>query len=161
MVGSTLLWQFFSMFGDIQAWIGLTVGVLLIYQILPQTSKKRIAWIIFALLPAVIFSYQLTYVLKEWLHVPRPCADLSECPTSYSLPSGHAAVIFAFLAVSALNVKKKEVYIVAAALAVLVSLSRIFLNYHTPVDVIVGAAIGVFCGYLIHTAYKTFPMLMK
>ncbi|MDI6798709.1 MAG: hypothetical protein QMD12_01790 [Candidatus Aenigmarchaeota archaeon] len=45
-----LFWQILSLFGEIQYWIGLAVGVLIIYQILPHRDKKRIAWIIFALL---------------------------------------------------------------------------------------------------------------
>jgi len=155
-----LLWQIFSLFGEIQYWIGLTVGVLIIYQLLPHRDKKRIAWVIFALLPAIIFSYQITYLFKIWFQVPRPCLELSQCPTDYSLPSGHAAVIFAFASVFSLETKKKKFYLAVFILAVLVALSRVFLGFHTYADIAAGALVGVFSGYLIHAAYKTIPILL-
>lgn len=157
---TTVFWQFFSLFGEIQYWIGLTAGVLIIYQILPKRDKKKIAWIIFALLPAIVFSYQITYLLKIWFKVPRPCFGLGQCPIGYSFPSGHATVIFAFASVFSSESRKKKFYLAAFILAVLVALSRVFLNYHTYVDILVGALIGTFSGYLIHAAYKTIPILL-
>jgi len=154
------MWKFFSMFGDIQYWIGIGISTLLIYQILPKTSKKKITWIIFILLPAVLFSYQLTYVLKLWFQIPRPCSGMPNCPSTYSFPSGHSAVIFAFAFVSCMNVKKKEIYVFTIPLAFVVALSRVFLNYHTYVDIVAGASVGVFCGYLMAILYKRIRLLL-
>lgn len=154
------IWQILSLFGEIQYWIGLGVGVLIIYQLLPHRDKKKIAWIIFALLPAIIFSYQITYLLKLWFKVPRPCFGSDQCPTSYSFPSGHATVIFAFASVFSLETRKKRFYLAVFILAILVSLSRVFLNYHTYADILAGALIGMFSGYLIHAAYRTIPILL-
>lgn len=155
-----LFWQILSIFGEIQYWTGLTVGALIIYQFLPKRDKKKIAWVIFALLPAIIFSYQITYLLKLWFKVPRPCLGLGQCPASYSFPSGHATVIFAFASVFSLETRKKKFYLAAFMFAALVALSRVFLNYHTYADILAGALIGMFSGYLIHEAYRTIPILL-
>jgi undecaprenyl-diphosphatase len=154
MIDSTIIWQALSMFGDVQYWIGLVVGAILIYFTLSKKSKKRVAWIIFVLVPAAIFAFQFSYVLKLWFEIPRPCVELAMCPGTYSFPSSHAAVIFAFAVATSLNIKKRLVWIGTVALAILVSISRVALNYHTPVDIIAGALIGIFSGFILQEAYK-------
>ncbi|MDI6798710.1 MAG: phosphatase PAP2 family protein [Candidatus Aenigmarchaeota archaeon] len=99
-------------------------------------------------------------MFKIWFQVPRPCLELSQCPTGYSFPSGHAAVIFAFASIFSLETKKKKFCLAAFMFAILVALSRVFLNYHTYADILAGALVGMFCGYLIHAAYKTIPILL-
>jgi undecaprenyl-diphosphatase len=157
MIDLTIIWQFFSMFGDVQYWIGLVVGAILIYIVLRKSGKRRMAWVVFALVPAIIVAFQLSYVLKLWFQVPRPCVDLADCPITYSFPSSHAAVLFAFAVVTSLNIKKRLVWILVVVLAVLVSYSRVALNYHTPVDVLAGSLVGIFSGLIIQKMYKSFP----
>lgn len=149
-------WHFLSIFGDIRYWIGFAVCSLITYFILNERSKKRMVWVIFSMLPAVLFSYQLSYVLKLWFKIPRPCISLIACPMSYSFPSGHTAVMFAFATISVLNIKKRWPWIPIILLAGLVSVSRLFLNYHTSIDIFVGVVVGIFCAYIIQTVYKTF-----
>ncbi len=158
---TSLIWQFLSYFGDIQYWLGLTVAILIIYQILDKQDKKRMAWIVFALLPAIIISSQLTFSIQNIFQVPRPCAGLVDCPGEFSFPSAHATLIFAFATVVSLNTMKYKIYLFVFPLAVLVALSRVFLNYHTYPDIIVGALIGIFSGYLTYLSYKTIPSLFK
>jgi undecaprenyl-diphosphatase len=154
-----IIWQLLTMFGDIQYWVGLTVGAFIIYLLLPHRDKSRITWIILAMLPAILLSYQFAYVLKLIAQVPRPCFGTAYCPSTYSFPSGHAAVIFAFATVLAMKIKKKIVWAIFI-FAALVALSRVMLNVHTYFDIMAGAAVGVFCGYLFFTAYKTLPMIL-
>lgn len=153
MVGISF-WEFFTTFGDIQYWVGLTIGVLIIYHILPQKDRKRVAWFIFALLPAVILSYEITNLAKDFFKVPRPCLGLAYCLNSYSFPSGHATVIFAFASIVALATKRKELFIPSILLAILVSLSRVYLNLHTFSDIFAGALVGIFTGYLVYKTYR-------
>lgn len=145
------------MFGNIQYWIGLVVGTIMIYLALPKKEKRRVTWVVFSLIPAAIFAFQLSHVLKLWLQVPRPCVGEIGCPSTYSLPSNHASVIFAFAVVTAINIRKRLVWLVCVALAVLVSISRVALGYHTPLDIMIGSLIGIFCGFIIQKTYKTFP----
>jgi undecaprenyl-diphosphatase len=142
------------MFADIPYWIGLTVGFLIVYPLLTRADKEKTRWVLSSLLPAVFLSYLLSFSLKLLFRVERPCALLEICPSGYSLPSGHSAVIAAFAAVTVLNMGKNRLYLLTIPLAFLVGLSRIFLNFHTPIDVISGALIGTFCGYLVQFLNK-------
>lgn len=150
------IWEFFSFFGDTQFWIGLIVTSLLIYCILPRKGRKQIAWVVLALLPAIILSYGISTAVKEITGIPRPCFGLEYCPEGYSLPSRHASVIFTFASVVALFTKRKELIFASFALAILVSLSRVFLNYHTYFDIAIGALIGLASGYLVYKIYQRF-----
>lgn len=149
-------WEIFTIFGDIQYWVGLTVAALIIYHVLPQKARKKIAWFIFALLPAVILSYQITNLAKDFFKVPRPCFGLEYCPSGYSFPSGHATIIFAFASVVAFATRRKELIIPSFILAVLVSASRVYLNFHTFVDVLAGALVGTISGYLVYRVYHAY-----
>lgn len=143
----TIVWQFISMFADTRCWIGVTVGFFIIYSMISKPYRKRVRWV-FCIFTAVLVSYLVSFFLKMLFQVPRPCSFLDTCPTTPSFPSGHAAVIFAFATVMVLNAKRNKLYLLAVPLAILVALSRIFLNYHTPVDVIAGMSIGIFFGYV-------------
>lgn len=145
----TIIWQFISMFADIQYWIGLTVGFMIIYPMLSKSYRKRVRWVS-CILSAVLASYLISFLLKMVFQVQRPCLFMDTCPSTPSFPSGHAAVISAFAIIMVLNAKKNRLYLLAIPLAILVYMSRIFLNYHTPVDVIAGMCVGIFCGCLAH-----------
>jgi undecaprenyl-diphosphatase len=150
------IWGFFSYFGDTQFWMGLIVISLLIYYILSRKERKQIAWIVLALIPAIILSAAISTVVKDILKMPRPCYGLEGCPEGYSLPSRHATVIFAFSTVVSIATRKKELIFSSFALAIIVSLSRVFLNYHTFWDITVGMIIGIVVGYLTYKIYKRF-----
>ncbi|EKD67284.1 MAG: Undecaprenyl-diphosphatase [uncultured bacterium] len=73
-------------------------------------------------------------------------------PLGYSFPSGHAASAFALATVLAyIEPKwKKGLYV----LAILISLSRIYLGHHYPIDVIVGGLLGWVIGFIVVRWYK-------
>ncbi|MEJ0030491.1 MAG: phosphatase PAP2 family protein [Bacteroidota bacterium] len=62
--------------------------------------------------------------------------------TNYSFPSGHTATAFCFAILLALLVKRRSVFFVVIAFAILVAYSRIYLLQHFLVDVVGGAFIG-------------------
>lgn len=62
-------------------------------------------------------------------------------PHDASFPSGHTAISFAFAWVMFL--RRERFWKVALMLAVLVGLSRLYLNVHFPSDVVVGAIFGM------------------
>ena len=147
-------WQIVSYFGDVQYWIGLTVAVLIIYPLISRKDKHKIAWIVLALLPAVLISHQIVSVLKDALAVPRPCVGELLCPQSYSFPSGHAAVVFAFALVASCMTRKRGLAFILFVFAILVAISRVVLNYHYIRDVVAGALVGLCIGFLFYRSYK-------
>ena len=91
-------------------------------------------------------------VMNQWLkilcRVPRPWVvdeqftiveSARAGATGYSFPSGHSQNAVATFGGIALWTKRRIVRAVAAALAVLVCFSRLYLGVHTPLDVGVGA----------------------
>lgn len=156
----TIVWEFISMFADVRCWIGLTVGFVIIYSMISKPYRKRVRWV-FCILIAVLASYLISFLLKMLFQVPRPCLFLDTCPSTPSFPSGHATVIFAFATVMVLNAKKNKLYLLAVPLAILVSMSRIFLNYHTPIDIIAGMLIGTFFGFVVHRMKRFMEQQLK
>ena len=75
----------------------------------------------------------------------RAVKALVENPDAFSFPSGHTAVAFAVAA--ALASPLHALGEVAMALAAGVGVSRVYLGAHYPLDVAVGAGIGVACGW--------------
>ncbi len=101
-------------------------------------------------------SVYLNSVLKAAFHTPRPvptdCARVMHPETGpgYSFPSGHAQGSTVFWGQTAIEIRRKAMWVAAIAAIVLISISRIYLNVHWPVDV----AGGIFVGIVILRAYN-------
>jgi dolichol kinase len=143
----TIFWQFFSYFGDIAYWLGFSISFLLIYPLLTEKDKIKTKWILYDLIPTVLMTYLLVLGLKFLFKIPRPCFGLTPCPITPSFPSGHAAISFAAATIILIHLKKK-IYLLFYCLAILVAISRVMLNFHTPLDVIVGSAIGIIIPFI-------------
>lgn len=61
----------------------------------------------------------------------------------YSFPSGHAQGSTAFWGFLALELKKPWAYWFSAVLVALISISRLYLGVHWPIDIVGGLAIGL------------------
>ena len=90
-------------------------------------------------------------ILKNIVARARPCwieehLMLIAIPDDYSFPSGHTMASFA--AATVLWKMNRKVGTAAYILAVLIAFSRLYLYVHFPTDVICGALIGIFCGWL-------------
>lgn len=68
-------------------------------------------------------------------------------PNDYSFPSGHAASSFGAAILFSWYHRKKIYFFLT--IASLISFSRIYLGYHYPLDVIIGAILGTCIGYTI------------
>ena len=127
--------------------VALTGACLLASQLLrdrtQQTRYKLAA-------TAAVETGLITEILKHLTHRRRPDEAFAQetnpnAPSSYSsFPSGHAAGDFAIFAV--LAEKDRENRRLYRGLAVLVGLSRIYLERHYPSDVFAGAVIGTLVG---------------
>lgn len=105
------------------------------------------------LLAAMAVSGAVEELLKALIMRPRPPLALPPgslhlihaVPASSALPSGHATVAFA--AAAALWQRDRALGAAAGLLAVLISLSRVYLGVHYPSDVLAGALLGVAGAY--------------
>lgn len=64
--------------------------------------------------------------------------------TGYSFPSGHSTSSVGTFGVLATEGRKLWVRLLAAAMCLLIPLTRLYLGVHTPADVLVGSAISLF-----------------
>jgi len=151
-----IFWQFLSIFGDVQFWIGAAIISILFLFTIPKKARKHVAWFIFLVLPAVIISSTITLGLKSFFRIPRPCLDYEACATGYSFPSGHATVIFAAMTSLSLHYKKKKMTLLFMFFAFLVTISRLMLGLHTLDDVVIGSIIGLITGILVEKTYENY-----
>ena len=105
-------------------------------------------------LGAALFSRLIIVEIIRWFYYrPRPFLteevnQLISHSASSSFPSGHAAFFFALSTVIYLHNKKTGLAFFAASF--LIVLSRVFVGIHYPLDILAGALIGIFFGWLIY-----------
>ncbi|MBI2626368.1 MAG: phosphatase PAP2 family protein [Candidatus Nealsonbacteria bacterium] len=109
--------------------------------------------IIFQVFLAAIIARLGIVELIRWLwEGPRPFVEnnvnlLLEHSDSGSFPSGHAAFSFALSTV--VYFYNKKVGALAFAASFLISISRVFAGIHWPSDILAGALVGIFSGWLV------------
>jgi undecaprenyl-diphosphatase len=110
-------------------------------------------------------------ILKPWIERLRPCHDPSiahlvntpdGCGGRFGFASSHASNMFAIATFCWLCLRTHLKYCWLLFLwAALIAYSRIYLGVHFPGDVIAGALIGVFSGYLTYTLFNKIKDLKK
>ncbi len=109
-------------------------------------------------LAAVILSRLVFTEIIRWIWFrPRPFIDhavnlLIVHANTGSFPSGHAAFFFALATAVFLSNRCAGQWLFLAAF--LISVARVFVGVHYPGDILVGAAVGIFSGWLAVWAYK-------
>lgn len=97
--------------------------------------------------------------MKLLFRIPRPWVldsnftileQAREAASGYSFPSGHTQSAVGTFGVIARISRKRWIRITAIILAVLVPFSRMYVGVHTPLDVLVAAAMAVFLIFVIH-----------
>lgn len=129
-------------------WFLLVIGFLVFY-------RKHKGWIIFEAVIAMGLGVVINeYIIKNLFARVRPfefydCIHTIDSTASgFSFPSSHALVAFSFITVIILATKNTKIHKALIAFAVLAALSRIYLGVHFPIDVIVGAMLGILLGWL-------------
>lgn len=124
-------------------------------------GDKRLRWLVlFSGLTLALSDQLAANFLKHTIERPRPCHVLENvhllvgCGGGYAMPSAHAANSFgqAFLWSLAVRPVTWHLY----AFASLVAISRVFVGVHYPFDVVVGAAVGGLCGWIIYRLFLVF-----
>ena len=90
--------------------------------------------------------------MKLWFRIPRPWVldkkftileQAREAASGYSFPSGHSQSAVGTFGAIGYTAKNKIIRIISVAIVVLVPLSRMYIGVHTPLDVLVAAAMAI------------------
>lgn len=146
--------KFFGIITNVNNWYIAYVILLGISWIKGGTKGKIL---VVGLILLIVVSDQLGHrILKEIFERIRPCNALSDvltplgCTGSYSFPSNHALNNFAAaMLIYKLFPKLKWIVFITASL---IAISRVYLGLHYPSDIIAGALIGIFLGYIFGLA---------
>jgi undecaprenyl-diphosphatase len=98
------------------------------------------------LVSVLLFTLLAVFAIKQWLAVARPQGGLI-MESSYSFPSGHAAVsmvlALAFTLILTTHRERLRGGAVLITLALLIGLSRIYIGVHRPSEVLAGWLLAV------------------
>lgn len=121
--------------------------------------KKTILILFFFVILISLTDQTSVHLFKNVFQRLRPCHNteiqqlthyLSLPGSKYGFVSSHAANSFAFAFLSLLLFRNKNYTIFILTWAVIVSYSRIYLGVHYPLDILGGAALGIFISILIY-----------
>jgi membrane-associated phospholipid phosphatase len=148
-------------------WLHLTLlgdGAVALALLLP--AIRRSPQCFWAALLAGLFAALWVQVLKQAVSVPRPLAVLppglffqsGPAYRAVSFPSGHAAASFAVAGIWIMTLPGRNWMRAALlALAVLVSLSRVMVGVHWPIDILwgmLGGWLGAWTGLTLYARYQ-------
>lgn len=124
--------------------------------ILLWKGNARLRWMILFSIIALTLADQISAgLLKNWIGRPRPCHIfdhnsinmLVHCGSGKSMPSAHAANVFAQAVFFSYSDKQPRIYLFT--FATLVALSRVFVGVHYPADILAGSLLGAIIGFVV------------
>jgi len=154
---------FWAIVTNIITWIPLYV--LFLGLLFLKFPKKEALQKFFVLLGMVVFVTGITHLTKLWVARLRPnnseeingLIRILKSPSDYSFFSGHASFSFSVAILMILFLKKEIRWAMFFLLwPLLFALSRIFVGVHFPLDILVGALVGIFSGFLAYWFYRRF-----
>jgi undecaprenyl-diphosphatase len=126
-----------------------------------KTFLTPAIWTIAVSICALFFADSVEYTMKHAIARLRPCQVIEgirliiTCPSSYSMPSGHAISSFA---VALFYLTQEYIALIwrlyPLLLASLIAFSRIYLGVHYPSDVLAGALLGAIIGLVLSSLYQ-------
>ncbi len=95
-------------------------------------------------------------IARPWVQDPNftIVESAREAATGYSFPSGHTQNVFSSFGCLGRWSKKSWLRAVCIVLIALVAFSRLYLGVHTPLDVGVGAAMGLICVLAFYPLFR-------
>jgi membrane-associated phospholipid phosphatase len=114
----------------------------------------------------LMISAGLNDVFKILCHAPRPYwidthVKAFSVETSFGIPSGHSMNSTTIWGTVAATLKKRGIWIGAAALIFLIGLSRLYLGMHFPTDVLAGWFLGALLLIIIYWIEKPLVRWIK
>lgn len=110
-------------------------------------------FVVLAIVAVVMADAISTHLFKYTFLRPRPCTVLPEvrllvgCTGTPSFPSNHAVNISTLAMLVALSIR--FLWLPAAAMALLVAYSRVYVGVHYPLDVLTGCLVGIAIALLL------------
>ncbi|MEM1873813.1 MAG: phosphatase PAP2 family protein [Acidilobaceae archaeon] len=126
---SRLFWRTVSLLGSMEFYVAV---LPVVYHSLGRLEAVGLSF-------SLLLAGTAVGVAKDFFKMPRPPGALEE---GYGFPSGHAAGSTAFWGYLALQRPSSPLLLVSLTVVGLVSLSRLALGEHYPVDVAGGVALG-------------------
>ncbi|MEH6748594.1 MAG: phosphatase PAP2 family protein [Maribacter arcticus] len=152
--------MFWSIVTKFPPWIPLFVLIITLFFI--KSSKREALFMILTLLAMVLFVSTLTDLTKNVVARLRPNNDeeintlirILKSPSGFSFFSGHASSSFSVITFVVLFLRHhfKWVYLFYIW-PILFAISRIYVGVHFPVDLIVGALVGILSAWLFYKLY--------
>lgn len=152
---------FWSTLTNIYTWIPLFLFFfLLVFWKYPRKEAIYITLTIISLIAFILVATDLTKGFFERLR-PNNNTEINSIirvlknPSSFSFFSGHAASSFSITTLMVLFLRKKIRWCwIFYVWPLLFALSRIYIGVHYPVDIIVGAIVGLLTAFAFFNLYK-------
>ena len=121
--------------------------------------KRHWLMVVRIFLSAIFARFIIVEIIRFFWYRPRPFVGnsvnlLLDHSANGSFPSGHAAFYFAFATV--VFFCNKKIGTLLFLFAFLISVFRVFAGIHWPSDILAGALIGIFSGWLVNKISKRF-----
>lgn len=131
--GLTNFFKFLTFFGDKEFYIMVLPLFFWLW------DKEKAVKLLFILLPSLL----LNFWLKEIFQTARPLGVALIEQGGFAFPSGHAQGSTTLWLMLALLIRQKWINYLAVIMIILVSLSRLYLGVHYPVDILGGILIAL------------------
>lgn len=122
--------------------------------------KKYWKMVVEALVSAILARFIIVEIIRWIWQRPRPFIEVNNVnlllkhSASSSFPSGHAAFFFGLSTIVYFYNKKAGILFLIGSF--LICLARVFVGVHWPSDVLAGAVVGIFFGWLVFKVSKKF-----
>ena len=146
----------------------LPLFILIIFFLFKENGTKGLLVILLFISVLILFTDQLTNVVKDFTQRLRPCRldelqgllrDIDIRCGKYGFFSAHAAnsISVTIFIINCVNESVKKILKPVLILWVIIfSYSRIYLGVHYPLDTIFGLSFGIFSGFLFRYLYNYF-----
>ena len=158
-LGDTSFDQFWLLISS--TWIWVPLYIIFFYFLYKNYKLRSLVFILIFIAIGVTVSDQLAGVFKYGVARLRPCHDpelinqmrIVKCGGQFGFYSAHASNTFFLATYLSILLKNKLNWFpyVIFVWAVVVSYSRIYLGVHFPIDILMGAFVGLLLGGLFAT----------